>query len=271
MFGLGLRTPHYEALANGHPDIDWLELITENYLVPGGPPLRWADRLREHFPMALHGVSLSIGGTDPLDLDYLGAVRTLIRRLRPMWVSDHLCWTGIMNRNLHDLFPLPFTDEALAHVIERVGIVQDILGRRILLENVSSYVSFDQSTLTEWDFLAAVANAADCELLLDVNNVYVSSVNHGWDPRFYVDRLPLDRVRQIHLAGHQNCGTHIIDTHDAAIVEEVWELYGHVVAQIGHDVPVLIERDDNIPQVDALVAELRRARHHASAIAGALP
>src|SRR5580693_3598998 len=174
-FGLGLRTPHYEAVLNEPHAIDWLEVITENYLVPGGKPLAFLDRIRERFPLVMHGVSLSIGSTDPIDFEYLRAVRGLAARIEPHWISDHLCWTGVAGKNLHDLLPLPYTDEALKHVVARVRSVQDILGRRILLENVSSYVSFRDSRMTEWDFLRTVAEEADCLILLDINNIYVSS------------------------------------------------------------------------------------------------
>jgi uncharacterized protein (UPF0276 family) len=258
-FGLGLRPTHYEAILSGRPRVDWFEVITENYLVPGGRPLDYLERIRASYPVVMHGVSLSIGSTAPLDSSYLREVKQLAARIEPAWISDHLCWTGIDGRNLHDLLPLPYTQEALAHVVDRVRRVQDFLGRRILLENVSSYLAFRHSEMTEWEFLAAVAEAADCDLLLDVNNVYVSSVNHGFDALAYLAGVPARRVRQIHLAGHDNNGTHIIDTHDAPVVPEVWDLYAHAVRRFGA-VPAMIERDDNIPALDELVAELDLAR-----------
>ncbi|MDH4164808.1 MAG: DUF692 domain-containing protein [Gammaproteobacteria bacterium] len=258
-FGLGLRPVHYDAIRRERPRVDWFEAITENYLVPGGAPLRHLEHIRGDYPVALHGVSLSIGGTDPLDADYLRDVSRLVARVEPAWVSDHLCWTGVAGRNLHDLLPLPFTEETLRHVAGRVSRVQDVLGRRILLENVSSYVEFTASEMPEWDFLRAVAEAADCELLLDVNNVYVSSVNHGFDPRAYLDALPRQRIRQIHLAGHEHNGNHVVDTHDAPVSEAVWELYRHAVRRFG-SVTTMIERDDNIPDLADLVAELDIAR-----------
>ena len=258
-FGLGLRTPHYEAVLNEPHAIDWLEVITENYLVPGGKPLHYLERIRERFPLVMHGVSLSIGSTDPVDFDYLAQVRALAARIEPHWISDHLCWTGIDGRNLHDLLPLPYTEEALASVVARVGQVQDALGRRILLENVSSYLAFHESDMSEWEFLREVAQRADCAILLDINNIYVSSVNHGFDALTYLAAMPKDRVRQFHLAGHSDLGGHLIDTHDHPIVEPVWNLYRAALAQFGA-VPTMIERDDNIPALSELVAELQTAR-----------
>ena len=261
-FGLGLRTPHYEAVLNEPHAIDWLEVITENYLVPGGKPLHYLERVRERFPLVMHGVSLSIGSTDPLDREYLAAVRALTARIEPHWISDHLCWTGIDGRNLHDLLPLPYTEEALATVVARVLEVQDALGRQILLENVSSYLTFHASDMSEWEFLREVAQRADCAILLDINNIYVSSVNHGFDPLTYLKAIPKDRVRQFHLAGHSDLGGHLIDTHDQPIVEPVWSLYCAAVAHFGA-VPTMIERDDNIPPLDELLAELQMARDFA--------
>jgi uncharacterized protein len=258
-FGLGLRTPHYEAVLNEPHAIDWLEIITENYLVPGGKPLDYLERIRERFPMVMHGVSLSIGSTDPIDTDYLAGVRALAARIEPHWISDHLCWTGTDGRNLHDLLPLPYTEEALALVVARVGQIQDALGRQILLENVSSYLAFHESDMSEWEFLREVAARADCAILLDINNIYVSSVNHGFDALTYLQAIPTDRVRQFHLAGHSDLGGHLIDTHDHPIVEPVWNLYRAAVAQFGA-VPTMIERDDNIPALSELVAELQIAR-----------
>jgi uncharacterized protein (UPF0276 family) len=258
-FGLGLRTPHYEAVLSEPHAIDWLEVITENYLVPGGKPIHYLERIRERFPLVMHGVSLSIGSTDPVDFDYLAGVRALAARIEPHWISDHLCWTGIDGRNLHDLLPLPYTEEALAWVVARVGQIQDTLGRQILLENVSSYLAFHESDMSEWEFLREVAQRADCAILLDINNIYVSSVNHGFDALTYLKAMPKDRVRQFHLAGHSDLGGHLIDTHDHPIVEPVWNLYCAAVAHFGA-VPTMIERDDNIPALSELVAELQIAR-----------
>lgn len=258
-FGLGLRTTHYEDIVDTLPDLDWLEILTENYLVPGGRPLSWFDRIRAEYPMVMHSVSLSIGGTDPLDLEYLTEVKRLAARVQPMWISDHLCWTGVAGANLHDLLPLPFTESALRLLVDRVAQVQEFLGRRILLENVSSYVSFSDCELTEWEFLAELARRADCLLLLDVNNVYVSAFNHGFDAKTYLDAMPVDRVQQIHLAGHSHGGDWIVDTHDAPVIDAVWDLYKHAIRRLG-PVATMIERDDHIPPLDELLTELARAR-----------
>jgi uncharacterized protein (UPF0276 family) len=258
-FGLGLRPEHYAEIFEGKPAVDWFEAITENYLVAGGRPLHHLMRVRERFPVALHGVSLSIGSTGPLDLAYLAQLKALATRVQPVWISDHLCWTGVNGKNLHDLLPLPYTEEALAHVVARVRAVQEILGQRILLENVSSYLAFQESRMTEWEFLSAVATQADCLLLLDVNNVYVSSVNHEFDPIAYLDGLPADRVQQIHLAGHESHGDYLIDTHDQPVPDAVWSLYTEALKRVG-PVPTMIERDANIPPLAELEAELRIAR-----------
>jgi uncharacterized protein len=258
-FGLGLRVEHYDAILAQPPPIDWLEALTENYLVPGGKPLHFLSRMRERYPVVLHGVSMSIGSTHPLDRQYLSQVKALAARIEPEWISDHLCWTGVAGRNVHDLLPLPYTEEALANVIERVRTVQDILGRRILLENVSSYVSFRDSRLTEWEFLKAVAEGADCLILLDVNNIYVSSVNHEFDPLDYLNAIPVERVQQIHLAGHEDHGDYLIDTHDHPVPHPVWDLYSAAVRRFGN-VSTMIERDANIPPLEELCAELAAAR-----------
>jgi len=263
-FGLGLRPVHYEDLLHTRPRVDWLEVLSENYLVQGGKPLYYLDRLRRDYPMVMHGVSLSIGSTDSLNRDYLAQLKNLAERIEPLWISDHLCWTGVAGRNLHDLMPLPYTEEAVSHVAARVACVQDFLGRRILLENVSSYVSYRASDMTEWEFLAEIARRADCLILLDVNNIYVSSHNHGFDPVAYIEGVPAERVQQIHLAGHENCGDFIIDTHDAAIVDPVWDLYGEAIRRFG-PVPTMIERDDRNPPLAELVAELEQARRVAHA------
>lgn len=258
-FGLGLRTVHYEEILAAKPKVDWFELLSENYMVPGGKPLHYLDRIRADFPVVMHGVSLSIGGADPLDQAYLKELKALSERVQPQWISDHLCWTGFAAKNLHDLLPLPYTPEAVEHVARRVEAVQEFLGRRLLLENVSTYVTFRHSEMEEWEFLSEIARRADCDILLDVNNIYVSAFNHGFDARRYIDSVPAHRVKQIHLAGHSNCGTHIIDTHDAAIIDAVWDLYAYTVRKIG-PVPTMIERDDHIPPLADLLEELELAR-----------
>jgi uncharacterized protein len=258
-FGLGLRPVHYAEILEGQPRVDWFEAISENYMVPGGRPLHMVMRVRERWPVALHGVSLSVGSTDPLDLAYLDRLKTLAERVEPAWISDHLCWTGVNGVNLHDLLPLPYTEEALDHVVSRVAQIQERLGRQILLENVSSYVTFAHSAVPEWEFLAEVARRADCLLLLDVNNIHVSAFNNEFDPIAYLDAVPAERVRQIHLAGHENHGTHIIDTHDHPVIDPVWTLYGEAVRRFGA-VATMIERDDHIPPLAELERELDRAR-----------
>jgi uncharacterized protein (UPF0276 family) len=258
-FGLGLRTAHYQEFAASRPAVDWLEILTENYLVAGGRPMQWLDRIRADYPIVMHGVSLSIGSIDPLDFQYLAAVKRLAHRVSPMWISDHLCWTGIDSKNLHDLLPLPYTEAAVRHVAQRVLQVQDFLGCRILLENVSSYVEFAGAELSEWEFLAEVARRADCRILLDVNNIHVSAFNHGFDPLDYLNGVPADRVQQIHLAGHSHCGDYIIDTHDAPVIDAVWALYAAAIERFGA-VPTMIERDDRIPPLSDLLAELDQAR-----------
>lgn len=264
-FGLGLRPQHYEAILSSPPRVDWFEALTENYLVPGGKPLHYLERVRADYPVVLHGVSLSIAGTDPLDAEYLRQLRALVQRIEPAWLSDHLCWTGVDGTNLHDLLPLPWTEEVLHHVTARVHAVQDFLGTRILLENASSYVGFRASEMTEWEFLARLAHDADCLILLDVNNIYVSGRNLGFEPLDYLDAIPAERVRQIHLAGHTDNGDHIVDTHDAPVAPAVWSLYEHAVARFGA-VPTMIERDDHIPVLEALVEELDVARRIAASI-----
>jgi uncharacterized protein (UPF0276 family) len=268
-YGLGLRAPYYETILADSPAVDWFEILTENYLVAGGKPIHYLEEIRARYPIVMHGVSLSIGGTDPLDEDYLGRLKALADRIEPRWISDHLCWTGFGGHNFHDLMPLPHDSEAIDHVVERVARVQDFLGRQLLLENVASYLEYRHSEVPEWEFVAAVANAADCLLLLDVNNVYVNSVNHGFDPLTYLRAMPRERVRQIHLAGHRDHGDCIIDSHDQPVVAAVWDLYAQAVDLFG-PVATMIERDDNYPLFSELLGELERARHVArSALAAA--
>lgn len=258
-FGLGLRKEHYQAVLDEKPPVDWFEIITENYLIAGGKPLDYLDRIRADYPVVMHGVSLSIGSSDPLNDHYLCQVRALAQRIEPAWISDHLCWTGVDGRQLHDLLPLPYTEETVRHVAARVQQVQEFLGRRILLENVSSYIRYAVSTMPEWAFLSAVAEAADCLILLDINNIYVSARNHGFDPETYLAQVPPERVWQFHLAGHLDLGEHVIDTHDHPVRQEVWQLYRSAVRRFG-SVSTLIERDDHIPPLGELLAELEQAR-----------
>lgn len=266
-YGLGLRTDHYAEFVEQKPQLDWLEIISENYLVPGGKPLHFLDRIRADYPMVMHGVSLSIGSVDPLDFVYLKQLKSLAQRVEPGWISDHLCWTGVDHTNLHDLLPLPYTEETLRHLTRRISRVQEFLGRRILLENVSSYVLCAQDEMSEWEFVSELAARADCFLLLDVNNVYVSARNHGFNPHDYIDALPGNRVRQIHLAGHQDNGELVIDTHDHPIRDEVYELYAHTLRKLG-PIPTMIERDDHIPPLQELLAELEQVRQTAASAIG---
>ena len=269
-FGLGLRVEHYQNFLEQQPRVDWLEMTSENFMVPGGKPLFYLDAIRSHYPMVMHGVSLSIGSCDPLDMQYLGELKALIERVEPAWVSDHLCWTGVDHTNLHDLLPMPYTEEALQHMCRRVDQVQNYLGRPLVLENVSSYVNFTFDEMPEWAFIAALLKRSGCQLLLDVNNVYVSSVNHGFDAKTYIDAMPAAQIRQIHLAGHEDHGDYIIDTHDHDVCEPVWALYEYTVQRLGL-LPTLIERDDNMPPLAALLDELDMARQRAArALKGAL-
>jgi uncharacterized protein (UPF0276 family) len=258
-FGLGLRPVHYQDFLREPQAVDWLEIISENYMIPGGKPMAMLDAILERYQVAMHGVSLSIGSTDGLNAQYLSELKALARHAHPLWISDHLCWTGVQGRNAHDLLPLPYSEEALRVVVQHVNQVQDMLGQRILLENVSSYLDYRSSEMSEWEFLRQVSERADCLLLLDVNNIYVSSVNHGFDAIEFLDHLPVARVQQIHLAGHSDHGDYIVDTHDHPVAEPVWQLYRHTCAHFGA-VATMIERDDDIPELGVLIAELNHAR-----------
>lgn len=261
--GVGLRPSHYaEVLARaprGELCVDWFEALSENYMVPGGRPPRVLDDVRSHAPVVLHGVSLNVGSVDPLNEAYLDELAALARRVEPAWISDHLCWTGVEGINLHDLLPLPYTGDVIDHVAARIRRVQDRLGRRIAIENVSSYLSYRDNELTEWEFLNAVAAEADCGILLDVNNVFVSAHNHGFDALRYIDAMPAERVFQIHLAGHSRQGHLLIDTHDHPVCDEVWALYAHTLRHVGA-VSTLIEWDANIPTFERLEEEALHAR-----------
>lgn len=258
-FGLGLRSCHYDDILSTKPALDWFEILTENYLVPGGKPLHYLDNIRTHYPMVMHGVSLSLGSTEPLDKTYLKKVQQLAKRIEPEWISDHLCWTGTEGLNMHDLLPLPYTKEVVTHVVARIDEVQNYLKRPILIENVSSYLSYQHSEMSEWEFILTIARQSGAYILLDVNNIYVSSVNHGFHALDYVKAMPKDKIAQIHLAGHSKQGDYIIDTHDAPIIQEVWDLYRHAILHLG-PISTMIERDDNIPPLTTLLDELAIAK-----------
>ena len=260
-FGLGLRTDYYQQIVDERPAVDWFEILSENYLVNGGKPLDFLDKIRADYPIVMHGVSMSIGSTDPLNKTYLMQLKSLIERVQPEWVSDHLCWTGVNAHNMHDLLPLPYTEEAITHVADRISQVQDFLGQQILVENLSSYVTFKESMISEWEFLSAIVERADCLMLLDVNNIYVSAKNHNFDPIDYVKGVPAERVWQHHLAGHtyNKTGKIIIDTHDQPVCGDVWDLYRATVEILG-PVSTMIERDDNMPSFETLFDELQHAR-----------
>lgn len=258
-FGLGLRPDYYEEILTQQPDLDWFEILSENYLVPGGKPLYYLDKIRQHYPMVMHGVSLSLGSSDPVDRNYLKQLKTLAARIEPVWISDHLCWTGVQGLNIHDLLPIPYTDEAISHIVSRIHQIQDFLGRPILIENVSSYLTYRQSEMTEWDFIVEIIRQAGCYILLDINNVYVSSFNHQFNPLDYINAMPAERVAQIHLAGHSNHGNYIIDTHDAPVIQPVWDLYAAAIQRFGR-VSTMIERDDHMPPLAELLSEVNHAR-----------
>lgn len=268
-FGLGLRTDHYGDFLDTRPSVDWLEVLSDNYLVPGGKPLHYLESIRCDYPMAMHGVAMNIGSCDPLDMQYLKAVKALAQRIEPAVISDHLCWTGVDGKRLHDLLPLPYSEEAVQHVAERIQRVQDFLGCRLVIENVSTYV-VAEAPMSEWEFLAAIAETADCELLVDINNIYVSGRNSGLDPLTYLQQLPVHRIRQFHLAGHSDYGDHCVDTHDHPVCDAVWDLYAAALDLYG-DVPVMIERDDNIPPLAELLAELDIARRIHAGLAPQAP
>jgi len=258
-YGLGLRTEYYDVILEQQPDIDWFEIVSENYMVDGGKPIDYLDRIREHYPIVMHGVSLSIGGTDPLNKNYLKRLKQLINHAEPHWVSDHLCWTSHGGYNLHDLLPLPCTEEAIKHVVSRLEQVQDFLGRRLLLENASTYLTFDNAEMTEWDFYREVVERADSLMLLDVNNIYVCARNHGFDPVDFLDAIPAERVMQMHVSGHSDCGDYVIDTHDHPVVEPVWQLFAEALQRFG-PVSSMIERDDRFPPFEELMEELETMR-----------
>jgi uncharacterized protein (UPF0276 family) len=259
-FGLGLRAKHMPHIFERRPAVDWFEIISENYMDTGGKPRRNLSRIAEQYPIVMHGVSLSIGTVDPLNSEYLKKLKMLIDEVNPAWVSDHLCWTGVAHKNMHDLLPVPYTEEALKHIVQRIREVQDFLERPIALENPSTYLEFKSSSMPEAEFIARMAEESGCNVLLDVNNVYVTCYNHRQDAKAYLDSLPLHRVIQIHLSGHTNKGTHIIDTHDDHVIDEVWSLYKYAVHKAGRAPNTMIEWDDKIPEFPVLYAELEKAR-----------
>ncbi len=259
--GVGLRTVHFGHILEKHPKVDWFEVISENFMDSRGRPRYVLEQVAERYPVVMHGVSLSIGSTDPLDFEYLGKLKALAKDIKPLWISDHVCWTGVAGRNTHDLLPIPLTERSLKHVVERIRTVQDFLERPFVLENPSTYVGFTGSTLSEWEFITRMAEAADCGLLLDVNNVYVSSVNHDFDPEEFIRNVPHERVVQFHLAGHTDRQTHLIDTHDSQVVDPVWKLY-RLAHQLTGGVSTLLEWDANIPPFPVLHAEVLKAKLH---------
>jgi uncharacterized protein (UPF0276 family) len=257
--GIGLRPAHYSNWLAEKPRVDWVEVISENHLARGGRPNAVLEKVRAEVPVVLHGVSLAVGSVDPLDEKHLKALSALVQRIEPAYVSDHLCWGRHEGRYAHELLPLPYTDEALRLVTERVRRVQDVLQRQILLENVSSYVAYRESTMTEWEFLSRVADQADCGILLDVNNIYVSARNHGFDALAYLDGVPAARVAQFHLAGHSDKGRYLLDTHDAEVPDPVWALYREALQRFGR-VPALVEWDEHVPPLDEVIAQSLLAR-----------
>ncbi len=268
--GVGLRTEHYDVVTTEWPAMDWFEAITENFIDSGGRPLAILEAVRRRYSVALHGVSLSIGSADPMSREYLQRLKALVDRIEPAIVSDHLCWTGVDGENLHDLLPLPFTEEAVGYVAERVRQVQECLGRRILLENVSSYVTFQHSQMPEWEFLAAIAERADCGILLDLNNIYVNAFNHGFEPLDYLAGIPGERVGQFHLAGHTNMGAYLFDTHSRHVIEPVWALYREALRRWG-PVSTLVEWDAEIPAWPVLAEEAATAQRIAQELCAQRP
>ncbi len=258
-FGLGLRTTHFDHILTHRPEVDWFEIISENFMDSRGRPRHVLDQIAAHYPVVMHGVSLSIGSADPLDFDYLSRLKSLAEVTGARWISDHVCWTGVAGRNTHDLLPIPLTEQSLSHVVEKVRAAQDFLERQLVLENPSSYVGFTASSMTEWEFLSRMAEDADCGLLLDVNNVHVSCINHDEDSMKYIRSIPHRRVVQIHLAGHTDCGTHLIDTHDHPVIDQVWNLYREAIKMCG-PVSTLLEWDANIPPFEELHGEVLKAK-----------
>ncbi|MBQ4837891.1 MULTISPECIES: MNIO family bufferin maturase [Pseudoalteromonas] len=258
-FGLGLRTCYFEEILDTEPNVDWFEIISENYFVSGGKPWHYLSQIKERYPIVMHGVSMSIGSTSDVNFDYLAKLKKTIERVQPLWVSDHLCFSSLGEFNSHDLLPMPYTEESLDHLSQRLSIVQDYLQRPLILENVSSYLTYEVSEMSEWAFLAELHKRTQCQFLLDINNIYVSARNHDFAPQEFIDAIPESAIAQIHLAGHSDFGSHIIDTHDQPICDEVWQLFEQF-AKARMPVNTMIERDDNFPSFKEIMAELEQAR-----------
>ena len=256
--GLGLRTPHYSTILEHLPNVPWFEVLIDNYFCDGGQVLHRLEAIGRHYPLTFHSVGMSLGSSDPLNWQYLKRLSQLAERFKPHYISDHLCWSAIDGRYLHDLLPLPYQDSVINHVADRIKQVQDFLGRRLLLENVSSYLTYKNSIMQEWEFLLEITERADCDILLDINNIYVSARNHGFDAEHYLRAVDTDRVKEMHLAGYEDQGSHLLDTHGEAIHPPVWQLYRSAVKQLG-SVPTLIEWDNNIPEFSVLQAEGQKA------------
>lgn len=267
--GLGLRTPHYTYIEQNKPSVSWFEVLIDNYLAPGGMPLVHLEQIRQDYEVTFHGVGLSLGSTDALNTEYLKKLKQRINEFSPAWVSDHLCWTSVGGRYSHELLPMPYTDEAIRLLISRIQQVQDYLGQRILIENVSSYMSYAESVMQEWEFLALIATEADCDILLDINNIYVSAINHQQDADAYLDHVPKSRVREMHLAGFEDMGTHLLDTHSRPVHPSVWDLYHKALQRFGQ-VPTLIEWDNDIPEFEILMAEASKAGRMMSEVSHAV-
>ncbi len=264
-FGIGLRTPHYAHILEYYPPVDWFEIISENFIDAGARPQYVLERILDRYPVVMHGVSMSIGSADHLNMDYLQRLKALARIVQPAWISDHLCWTGVNGINTHDLLPITCNHSVLKHIVERIRIVQDVLERPLVLENVSSYMAFSTDSIPEWEFIAMMAEQADCGILLDVNNIYVSSYNHGWDPLLYIDTIPAERICQYHLAGYRNKGAYILDTHSDHVVDEVWNLYRYAQSRTGGRA-TLLEWDEDIPDFATVHAEAQKARQYCTTI-----
>jgi len=256
--GLGLRSAHYQEIFDTKPDVPWFELLSDNYMAEGGLPIHRAEKIRQNYPLTLHGVGMSLASADPLDLDYLSRLKTIAKRLQPAYVSDHLAWVSASGQYTHDLLPFPYTQFTVQYVADRISQVQDFLGREILVENPSSYLEFHATEMTEWEFIQGICQKSGCNILLDINNIYVSAVNHGFDPYEYLQAIPADRVKEIHLAGYEKMQGYLFDTHGYRVHPPVWDLYQAALKRFGR-VPTLIEWDTDIPDFETLRSEARKA------------